>query len=219
MLQKVKRFIRDIGAVHDERVRSLHDPEVAHPGNLRALDADLPVGRAGEDPPRQRLEAAIAGNDTDLELHRTESIRRAARARADLARRRPEHGMVDGISGEEVRQLASLVRRAEHHDASQPLRPPAAVREHRADDDAAQGVGDEVDPPRALNGTDDDPQLQKTAIYDINATLTKTISIVDGTQTTELPRTEVAMTGPDRSVTFPAVRPGPRAGNLLEVPR
>src|SRR5688572_7189425 len=50
MLEKMKRRLRHIAAVHDEGVRAPDDTEIGHPFDLRPSDADLAIGLSREDP-------------------------------------------------------------------------------------------------------------------------------------------------------------------------
>ena len=93
----------------------------------------------------QRIRAAASGDDADLERWWRQSARYAVIAGADLLTGRARSQSIDDEIAQTVCELAPVVRRREHDDASDGFRRQNAGGHSSAQNDSAHGMRDDVD--------------------------------------------------------------------------
>ena len=94
-LEKRKGLRQHVRCPHDERVGPVHDDEVAHAVEPGRIDSDFAIVLGAEDAVEDRIAAATAGDDADLERRRWEASRDAILASADLLAGRAGREAVD----------------------------------------------------------------------------------------------------------------------------
>lgn len=129
---------------HQKRMGARQHQVAGHAGHPRPLDGDLAIVRSGDEQTVDPIDGMAAGDHADGISHRTKPVGHRVGAGAEL----PAGGTVD--RGEEppgakpVDDFAPLVRRTEHDDPAKGRQ--RMVGEIFAHEDAAERVGDEVNP-------------------------------------------------------------------------
>lgn len=121
------------------------DHAVAHSVELCALDGHLAVALCAEDASEKRVCASATGDDAHLEGRCREASRYAVLVGADLLAGWSSRESVDAKIPKAVGELAAMVRRREHNDSMNCLLRKDAGSDGSAEDDAAHGMGDDID--------------------------------------------------------------------------
>src|SRR5262249_12184836 len=144
-LEKREDVCEDVGSPHDERVGAVHHDPVAHSLELRAFHSHLPIALRAEDASEDRIGAFSAGDDAHLERWWRDAPRDAVLVRADLLACGPCRESIDAKIAKAVRELAAMVRRCEHDDATHRLWRETAPGDRSAEHDASHRVRHDVD--------------------------------------------------------------------------
>lgn len=137
---------------HDKRVGVGDDDEVAHLREHGALHRNHAVVRSVHESREHEIDAQVARDHTDVDPNRLQAIDHGLRSPADLLTGRAGDPSVERYLHEQIDEFAPLVRRGKHDE-------PAACRhgislQVLTDDEAAQGMTDEMDLSRFLRFTD-----------------------------------------------------------------
>src|SRR5688572_24637429 len=106
--------------LHDERMARRHHTKARHAFQLRTLDRDLAVILAGNEQRQNRIDRATAGDDPDVERRRAEAAGHGILASGQLQTGWSVDRSEQRELPELVHDLAAMIRRAQHDDATYP---------------------------------------------------------------------------------------------------
>ena len=131
------------GVLLDEGVVGVDDAEVAHAVDAAAFAGDDAVVVGAEDAFEEGDSAFVSHDDGAFEVGGEAGESGGGAVGSEVAACGAEEGVDDGVFGGPVDDFAALVGRGEEDGASG--EPGWGIGEHGAEEDAAEGVGDEVD--------------------------------------------------------------------------
>ena len=130
--------------VHHEGVADGQHDMVLHALHACRCDRDLSVIRAFDQHRKIRVERAVSGDDAKLEIHRRQAFGKAIGAGGQLEPGRSVQPFEERQIAQLVDQFAAVIGRCQHHHPTECIG--AVIGQPVAQQDAAHGMGDEMDP-------------------------------------------------------------------------